>query len=99
MFAMVREGTSDPEKMARGRGQAEEFQRIRAQQPGYRGSVTVDAGNGRVLIVTLWETQEQAQAARATLEPEAERLLGPLWTAPAQVIASGPVLYNDVSQT
>lgn len=99
MFATVREGTSDPEKMARGRGQADEFWGIRAQQPGYRGSVTIDAGQGRVLIVTLWETREQAEAARVILEPEAERLLGALWTAPTRVIASGPVLRGEFPPT
>ena len=34
MFATVREATFDAEKRAQGRAQAEEFWRIRAQQPG-----------------------------------------------------------------
>jgi len=46
MFATVREATFDPEKLARGTGQMQEFYRIRAQQPGYKGSLTVDAGTG-----------------------------------------------------
>lgn len=98
MFATVREVTFDPEKLARGRGQIEEFARIRARQPGYHGSAAVDAGDGRVLTITLWETQEQAEAARPALEPEAQRLMGPLWTAPSRVIASGPVLHDDIAK-
>jgi hypothetical protein len=96
MFAVVREATYDPEKRAGGGGQLEEFARLRARQPGYRGTVTVDTGNGRTLSLALWETEQQAQAASATLRPEAERLLGPLWTDPSQWIASGPVLQDDI---
>ena len=44
MFAVVREATYDTKKKANGSKQIEEFARIRAQQAGYRGSMTVDAG-------------------------------------------------------
>jgi hypothetical protein len=97
MFATVREATFDAEKMAQGRGQMEEFARIRARQPGYRSSATVDAGDGRVLIVTLWETREQAEAAQSIMEPEARRLMGPLWTGQPRLIASGPVVHHDIA--
>ena len=58
MFATVREATFDAEKRAQGRAQAEEFWRIRAQQPGYKGALTVDAGDGQTFTITLWETTE-----------------------------------------
>ena len=97
MFASVREVTYDPEKLARGQTQAEEFRRLRAQQPGYKGTVTVDGEDGRSLTVTLWETPEQQQAAQAVLEPQAQRLMGALWKAPSRVIGRGNVSYNDLS--
>ena len=96
MFATIREGTADPQKVAQGNEQAEEFWRLRARQPGYRGSVTIGAENGRVLIVTLWESQQDADAASAVLEPESQRLLNALWTVPARVIARGPVVRNEL---
>ena len=95
MFAVVREATYDSDKKARGSKQMEEFARIRAQQPGYRGTVTVDAGSGRTLTIALWETEQQQQAASEKLGPEAQRLMAPLWTTPAQVLGSGEVIHND----
>ena len=96
MFAVVREATYDSDKKVRGSKQVEEFARIRAQQPGYRGTVTVDAGSGRTLTIALWETEQQQQAASEKLGPEAQRLMAPLWTTPAQVIGSGEVIHNDI---
>ena len=99
MFAVVREATYDTEKRASASQQVEEFARIRAQQAGYRGTVTVDAGDGRTLTLALWETEEQQQAASATLAPEAQRLMGPLWTTPARIIGSGEVIHNDLTKS
>ncbi len=98
MYAVVRETTFDPEKRAQGGAQLQEFAQIRAQQPGYRGSLSVDAGDGRGFTITLWETSEQFEAARARLEPEAQRLMGPLWTAPSRVLGSGTVSYDDLTR-
>ncbi len=98
MYAVVRETTYDLEKRAQGDAQVQEFSRIRAQQPGYLGAVTVDTGNGRMLSMVLWESKEQQEAAGAKLTPEAERLMGPLWTTPARIIESGNVVYNDLIQ-
>ncbi len=98
MFATVREATFDAEKRARGQAQVEEFARIRAQQPGYRGSLTVDAGNGRMLIVSLWETAEQGRAAQAALDPQAQRLIVPLMSASPHVLGSGEVAYDDLTR-
>src|SRR5215213_7260942 len=98
MFAVVREATYDTEKKASGSSQVVEWARVRAQQSGYRGSVTVDAGDGRTLTVALWDSEQEQQAASATLAPEAERLMGPLWKIPARIIGSGEVLHNDVTK-
>jgi hypothetical protein len=97
MFAVVREAIYDAERKANASQQVEEFARIRAQQPGYRGVVTVDAGDGRTLTIALWETEEQSRTGSATIAPEAERLMGPLWTTPSRVIGSGEVIYDDLT--
>src|SRR5262245_13172971 len=97
MFATVREGNFDPEKVRQGQAQVEEFAALRARQPGYAGSVVVDAGGGHTFTVSLWASEAQAEAARAVLEPEAERLLGPLRTAPGRVLGRGAVLRTDLA--
>ena len=105
MYATVREGTFDPTKLERGQAATQEFARLRAGQPGYAGSVSVDAGGGRRLIVTLFETAETATAARAVLEPESARLMGPLTAAgaaggsPMRVLGEGPVAQTDLTKS
>ncbi len=73
-----------------------EFNAIHAAQPGYRGSMVVDAGEGRLLTVTLWETAEAMSAAREALEPVVARLLDPSMTAPAMLLGTGRVVLNDL---
>jgi hypothetical protein len=99
MYAVVREATYDTKKKANGSKQIEEFARIRAQQAGYRGTVTVEVGDGRTLTLALWESKEQQETASATLAPEAQRLMGPLWTIPGHVLGSGEVIQNDVTKS
>ena len=96
MFASVRETTYDPEKLRQGQAQMEEFVALRDRQPGFIGVVAVDAGDGRMLTLVLWESEEQAMAARAVLEPESQRLLAPLATVPGRFIAQGPVIRCDL---
>ena len=97
MYARIREATYDPEKLARGKDQVDEFWRIRAEQPGYKGALTVDAKDGQTFIITLWETEEQAEAAQGVLDPHAQRLMGPLQSRPARVLGGGQVSYNDLT--
>ncbi len=98
MFAAVREATFDPEKLARRKAQVDEFWRFRAQQPGYKGALTVEAGDGRAFIITLWETREQQQAAQAVLDPQARRLIEPLQSVPSRILGSGEVSYDDLTR-
>ena len=96
MFAVVRErapGTGF------GSEQAEEFKRIRAEQPGYRGAVEVEAEDGRALMVVLWDTAEQQQAAGTALQAAGHRLGGPQWAGPPPVIGQGQVAYNDLTKS
>ena len=66
---------------------------------GYAGTVVVEAGGGRFLTLTLWDTAEDMDAAREAMEPVVERHLNSLMTAPARLLASGSVVFNDLVQT
>ena len=96
MFATVREGTIDPEKRRHGQAQIEELAALLARQPGYAGVVGVDAGDGRTLTVTLWESEAHATAAATAMAPEAQRLLELLGATRPQIIAQGPVIRSDL---
>ena len=99
MYAVVRELRYDPDKLTDAAGQLEEFQRLHAAQPGYLGSLTVDAGEGRRVVVNLWETEAQAFAGRDALEPAVRQLVAPLLTEPSQLLGAGPVIENDLVRT
>jgi hypothetical protein len=94
MFAVVRERTTDA---GMPNDRAEEFRRFRAKQPGYQGAIEVQADDGRTMMVILWETAEQQQAAGAALEAEGRRLNGPQWSGPPRVVGQGQVAYNDLT--
>jgi len=99
MYAIVRDNPYDPTKLAQGHEQLEEFQALHARQPGYRGTIVVDAGNGHWLTINLWETQEHATAALPALVPEVQRLLEPLMAGPSQVIGAGHIVLTDLTRT
>ncbi len=94
MFAVIRERAANSGTQSE---HMDEFRRFRAKQPGYKGTVEVATEDGRTMIVVLWETTEQAQAASAALEPEGRRLYGPQWSGPPRVIGQGRVAYNDLT--
>jgi hypothetical protein len=95
MFGAIRERAPGPRL---GDEQIAEFRRIRTQQPGYRGIVEVEAEDGRVLILTLWDTAEQAQSAGQAIEAAGRRLGGGQWSGPPPVIGQGQVIYNDLAK-
>jgi pyridoxamine 5'-phosphate oxidase family protein len=94
-YAVVRKTHYDPERLGDGAALAE-FQVIHAAQPGYEGSVLVDAGEGIRIAVTIWESQQHAAAARSALEPTIRQLLNPMMTEPAQLVALGPLVAGDL---
>lgn len=98
MFAVVRRTAYDPAQLAQVRERLAEFQPLHADQPGYRGTLVVDAGDGRWLTVNLWETQEQATAALPAVGPAVRRLLGPLQAGPSEVLGAGPVVLTDLAR-
>lgn len=98
MYAIVRDNTYDPAKLAQGGEQLAEFQALHARQPGYRGTIVVDAGNGRWLAVNLWETEEHATAALPAMMPEVQRLIEPMMAGPSHLIGAGPVVLTDLTR-
>ena len=97
MYAVIRDNQYDPKKLAQSAKEMEEFNAHHAAQPGYDGNMVVDLSNGHMLIVTLWQTEKQAHAARVALEPAIQRLLVPLMTRPSQLIGAGPVVVSDLT--
>ena len=96
MYAVIRDNQYDPKKLAQSGKEMAEFNARHAAQPGYDGNVVVDLANGHMLIVTLWQTEKQAHAARVALEPDIERLLVPLMTRASHLVGAGPVVVSDL---
>jgi hypothetical protein len=96
MYAVIRKNTFDPDQLIHAEGTLAEFRRLHAAQPGYAGSIEIDAGAAQSLIVNLWETEQDAQAGMAVLGPHVRRLLKPLMTDPSQLIGAGQVTAADL---
>ena len=96
MYAVIRRNTFDPQKLASGEAELAEFQARHAAQPGYRGTVVVDAGEGQWVLVNLWEAKEDATRAWPALVPDVKRLLEPMMAAPSQLVGAGPVVLTDL---
>jgi heme-degrading monooxygenase HmoA len=94
MFAVVRERTPGS---GVGSEHLDEFRRVRAQQPGYRGIVEVAGDDGRVFILALWESEEHYRAGRPAIDEAGERLGGARWTGAPRAIGQGRVVYNDLA--
>jgi hypothetical protein len=97
MYAIVRINTFDESKSREATTDLNRFQQRHAAQSGYAGSLTVDLGGGRRLVVNLWETEHDATAGLSALRPEVERVLQPLMAAPSQLIGVGAVVATDLS--
>ncbi len=96
MYAIVRDSQFDLAALPKAHAQLQQFQTLHVGQPGYSGTILVDASGGRLLIVTMWENEELAMRGREVLGPQIQRLLGPLMTRESQVVGNGPVLLTDV---
>lgn len=97
MYAVFRETRSAPNREVVPTPGYQEFHAAHAAQPGYRGTVVADVGEGRLLTVTLWATAEAMAAAREALGPVVARALDPLMTAPAVLLGTGRVVVNDLA--
>ncbi|HEY3786280.1 MAG TPA: hypothetical protein VGL55_13435 [Steroidobacteraceae bacterium] len=98
MYAVIRDNTLEPVKAPAETDSFEEFQAAHAGQPGYSGTVIVDLGEGRQLSLTLWRSEEEAEAARVALGPVIKRTLQPLMRKPSTLVGRGKVLFNDLSE-
>ncbi len=96
MYAVVRKVFYDPNKLAHAENQIQEFDAIHAAQPGYRGNLVVDAGEGRMVVVNLWQSEEAAKAALDVMVPVVQRLTEPLMTGPAELVGVGQVVRQDL---
>jgi hypothetical protein len=97
MYAIVRKNTYNPARLAQAGHALEEFQALHAAQPGYAGSIDIDAGRGQRIIVNLWQTEQDARAGQTVLAPQVQRLLEPLMAGPSQLIGSGEVATSDLT--
>ena len=93
MYAVIRENASSGALTEQLRAGRAEFAALRAQQPGFRGSLTVELGDGKWAIVTLWEDRQAQEAGGAVLGPQAERLTG----AVTRIVYQGEVSSNDLT--
>jgi hypothetical protein len=98
MYAIIRKNTYDPAKLAHAGHVLGEFQALHAAQPGYAGSIDVDAGQGQRIIVNLWETEQDARAGLEVLVPYLQRLLEPLMAGPSQLVGFGEVAASDLTR-
>jgi hypothetical protein len=98
MYAVVRNNLYVPARLAQGEAQMQAFQDLHARQPGYRGNLVIDAGGGRLITLTLWESREHADAAIPRLIPHIERLLEPMMAAESELVGTGEVIVDDLTQ-
>ena len=96
MYAIIRKNTFDPDKLTRAQATLAEFRELHAAQPGYAGSIDIDAGDGHRVVVNFWQTEQDAQAGMAVLVPHVQRLLEPLMAGPSQFLGAGQVAATDL---
>ena len=98
MYAVFRENTYLTDLSLTEHPAFQEFHQAHADQPGYKGTVIADMGEGRFFSITLWQTEKDMHAARVFLGPVVQRLLGPLMTTPSKLLGTGRVVANDLEQ-
>ncbi|GAB3061438.1 hypothetical protein GCM10027053_24670 [Intrasporangium mesophilum] len=94
MYAVVRLNAWDDAKRAAAVDDVAEFDRIHSEQPGFLGSLVVDLGDGRTVIVNLWESEKQATSALPVVGPAVGRMLEPLMTEPSRLVGAGEVIQG-----
>jgi hypothetical protein len=73
------------------------FCALRARQPGHRGDLDADAGEGRTLHLVLWESLAAHDAAQPVLVPAWSRLVRPLLAGPMSRLGAGEVTLNTLT--
>lgn len=98
MQAVVRETRYEADRPIQETQAFQEFQEAHAKLAGYKGTVVVDAGEGRYLTFTLWASREEMKAAQEAMGTVVGRTIDPLMTAPAVLLGTGPVVVNDLTK-
>ena len=98
MYAILRKNTYDSTKLAKERERLEQFQELHAVQPGFRGTIEIDAGDGRRFVLNLWDSEESASAALPGMVPVVKRLLEPMMSAPSELLGQGPVVLASLME-
>jgi hypothetical protein len=95
MYAIARKNTYDTAKIPGAQEQLREFNKRHAEQPGFRGSLSVDIGEGRSIIINLWDDKASAEAALPAMVPVVQQYIEPLFAEPSELLGSGPVSLTD----
>ena len=70
------------------------------RQPGQRGVVNIDTGDGGRIVVFLAESAAALEAISEERNEELHRIMEehyrPIWTAEPQVLGEGPVLQAEL---
>jgi hypothetical protein len=98
MYAIVRKNTYDPANLAHAAPALAEFQALHEAQPGYAGSIDINAGAGQRIIINLWQTEQHARGGLTVLGSAVQRLLEPLMTGPSQIVGFGEVAASDLTR-
>jgi len=98
MYAVIRKLAYDQTRLAQG-GQRHlaAFQAIHERQPGFRGTMVIQADDGNTVALNLWDSEHDAIAGLSVLGPEVQRLLEPLLTEPAVLVGAGHVVENTLN--
>src|SRR5215467_5057418 len=100
MYAVIRKLVYDKSRLdAGGQQQLAEFNAIHGRQPGFRGSMAIQADDGSTVALNLWESATDAMAGLAVLRPAVQQLLEPLLQEPAVLVGAGPVVDNTLRLT
>ena len=91
MYAVVRRIEFVAGATARGAVNLDDFRQVHEQQPGFIGTLDIDEGDGRHVVVNLWNSAAAAEAGRQAVGPVAARTMQPLTTEPPELLAVGEV--------
>ena len=98
MHVEIGRNTLDPQNLP-GPEVIQQLQALLAQQPGYRGYLAVEIGDGQRVFVRLWDSAADAKGAT---ENPALREFTAKYISPAvthrEVVGHGPAIIFDFSE-
>lgn len=72
----------------------EAFHAAHTAHPGYRGTLTINLGASRQLVINLWDSPDGAAAGRTVMTPIVAAELAPHLSRPSQLLGAGPVSWT-----